>query len=116
MKAGLTSDRLRRVCRAVRNESRVSGEFVGGVTAPGKRDCRGVAVDDPLARATVCLKDEKPLLDGGGEWPGLGGDTGIPPPGEERPMVVAFFFPVNDRKIDHSDSNWTASPPASTEE
>lgn len=56
MSAGLISERVRSVCRAVRNEVRSVGDGGGG--ASGKSDCKGVV--GPRARAKLCLS-EKPF-------------------------------------------------------
>jgi hypothetical protein len=114
--AGFTSDRVSRVCRAVRKDVTSAGDGGGG--ASEKRDWIGVAADEARALEKLCFKDEKPLeveadmLPEGEEGRlGLGGVGGIvarivP---EDTAVGGAFFFPVKGRRNDHSDSNWTES-------
>ena len=82
-------------------------------------DCSGVADDGARARESVCRKDAKErTLDGDVDGCGDGGrlvcvgDMG----GAPRTVLAfdadpfAFFLPApNDRRKDHSDSNWMAS-------
>lgn len=102
MNAGLISERVRRVCKAVRNENKSVEDdgWVGSVNI----DCKGVAEDEARARAKLSRRDENPLeAEGGGECDPVGGGEG----GGLRVgfKVETFFLPVNERKKDHSDSN-----------
>lgn len=114
--AGFTSERVSRVCRAVRKEVTSAGEGGGG--ASEKRDWMGVAADEARAREKLCFKEEKPreveldiLPDGEDGRLGLGGPGGTPGRTEVGGMDGggAFFFPVKGRRNAHSDSNWTES-------
>ena len=78
VKAGLMSERVRRVCSAVKNATRSSGEGGGG--ASGNSDCRGV-----WFRAMLCLREEK-AFDADGDtvdWVGEDGRPGTGLGGEE---------------------------------
>lgn len=95
--------------RAVRKEVTSTGDGGGGPSE--NMDCRGVAAEGARALLKVSRKDEKPreveavmLPDGDAGRPGLGGLI-VP----EETGGGAFFFPVNGRRNDHSDSNWTES-------
>lgn len=110
MKAGLISESVRSVWRAVKNDSKSEGDVA--VDASGKSDCKGLVVEEALALAELCLRDEKPPLKAGGdnEPPnlGLGGEAG----GTRVVLEGTIFFLLEKgRKKDHSDSNWTGSMP-----
>lgn len=116
---GLISDNSKSVCKDVRNEVRSSGDGGGGDVGSWNRDDKGVVADWPLARLTVCRKDENPreveeeivnwLTAGDNGRCGLGlvGVAGV------RLRVGGvkgcFFLAEKGRRKDHSDSNCTAS-------
>ncbi len=116
---GLISDNSRSVCRDVRNAVRSIGDGGGGDVGSWNRDDKGVVEDWPLARLTVCRRDEKPREvedeivswltagDSGRCGLGLGGVAGV----KLRVGGVkgCFFLAEKGRRKDHSDSNCTAS-------
>lgn len=118
---GLTSDNVKSVCSAVRNEISSRKPFDGEVSA--KTILAGVR-----ARDRVCLRDDKAFgvtgallfnwIDGDGGRVGRNGGEdgvlfrkGVLEVGVTA--VLVFFFALKGRKNDHSDSNWT---PSSSEE
>lgn len=126
MIAGLTPERDRSVCSAVMNDMIFLGEVGGGCETSENKVCRGVAEDVPRARENVCLIDANPPRAFAGDTGGavLGGEGGrlecvgdiggggMPrgvPAFEPDPFAAAFFLPPNDRRNDHSPSNWMAS-------
>jgi hypothetical protein len=58
VKAGLTSESVKSVCKAVRTDVRSVGEGGGGVS--GKRDAIGV-VEGGRPLVKLCFRDENPL-------------------------------------------------------
>jgi hypothetical protein len=121
VRAGFTSERVRRVCKAVKKDVTSTGDVGGGLS--GKRECKG-ADCKPRARLNVCLNEENPrdvdddrpdcwkegeCARGGlqvvDELPSRRGDEG----GAGGPVLVGFFLPLNGRRNDHSDSNCTDS-------
>ena len=74
MIAGLISDNVRKVCKAVMKEVISLGVIVGEVSL--KSDCRGAAADPARVRAKLCRKDAKPpcfVADRGPDGDGEGG-------------------------------------------
>lgn len=125
--AGLMSERLKRVCSAVRNDVMSRGEGGGGESA--NIDCKGMT-EAGRAREKVCLRDEKPFevaADGGGCW--MHGDGGrfcrggdvVPlrrgvELGEAVLLLMIFFLLNGRRKDGQSDSNWMDSNSAASGE
>ena len=119
--AGLISDSVKRVCKAVRNEVISRGEGGGGTSA--KTDRIGVVDEGARAREKVCRSEENPFAEEidtkGGYKEGEGGrgsfegDAGVRlRDGVEfadGTLEALFFFLLNDRKNDQSDSNCTLS-------
>ena len=60
--AGLISERVKNVCKAVRKDVTSAGDGGGGVS--GNMDCSGITGDPERAREKLCLRDEK-LIDVG---------------------------------------------------
>jgi hypothetical protein len=58
VKAGFTSERVRSVCKAFKNDVTSTGDMGGGLS--GKRDCRGATDCELRARLNVCLNEENP--------------------------------------------------------
>ena len=117
--AGLISERVKRVCKAVRNEVISRGEGGGGASA--KTDRKGV-VAGARAREKVCRREENPFeeegdtgkcREGDGGRGSLEGDAGVPlRDGVEfadGALETMFFFLLNGRRNDQSDSNCTLS-------
>ena len=122
IKAGLTPERARSVCKAVMKDMMSLGDVDGGCCESEKRACKGVEVEVPRVRENVCLIEAKPPRTlgedvGGGEPGGDGGrlvcvgDIG----GAARTAGLfdaspfTFFFPPNERRNDHSPSNCMVS-------
>lgn len=120
--AGLISERVKRVCNAVRNEVISRGEGGGGASA--KIDCRGVVDEGARAREKVCRREENPFaeeadtiggcMEGDGGRISFVGDTGVPfragvEVADGALETLVFFFLLNGRKNDQSDSNCTLS-------
>lgn len=93
----------------------------GGAGVSSNSDCKGVDTEGRWPRAKVCFREAKPLAtdeDGGGDGGRLevrGGEDGVRDlfellGGIGKGEGEAFFFPApNERRKDHSDSNWTDS-------
>lgn len=111
---------MKRVCKAVRNEVISRGEGGGGASA--KTDRKGV-VGGARAREKVCRSEENPFAEeidttggcreGDGGRGSFEGDMGVPlRDGVEfadGALEIPFFFLLNGRKNDQSDSNCTLS-------
>lgn len=85
-----------------------AGEVGGGPSE--KSDWRGVAAEEARAREKLCFREENPLevevdrpAGDAGRPLGLGGVGGIRAVAAR--VAGAFFFPVKERRNDHSDSN-----------
>ena len=114
---GLMSARVKRVCNAVMKDRISSGEVGGGESE--NIACKGAP--EGRARVNVCLRDDEMPFggdidiaacwkDGDGDLVCCVGDDGIPlRKGVEFANVVVFFFLLNGRRNDQSDSNWTDS-------
>lgn len=112
---------MKRVCKAVRNEVISRGEGRGGTSA--KTDRKGVVDEGARAREKVCRSEENPFVEeidtkgeyreGEGGRGSFEGDAGVPlRDGVEfadGALEALFFFLLNDRKNDQSDSNCTLS-------
>jgi hypothetical protein len=113
--AGLISERIKKLCKAVRKEMRSEGD--GGGVVSWNIDCRGIADEPPRPREKLCRRDENLIdaelgkdasTDGDGGRAGLMGAGATPlRNGEEFAefTLLAFFLDPNERRKDHSDSN-----------
>jgi hypothetical protein len=112
------SARVKRVCNAVMKDRISRGEVGGGESE--NIACKGVPDEEGRARVNVCLRDdEKPFggdidvaacwKDGDSDLVCCGGDDGVPLRKGVEFANVVFFFLLNGRRNDQSDSNWTDS-------